>query len=148
MRICVFQSMTHQLVLLIRDAVIRETVLRHRVDQSTHNELPGCCSDAPQRGNEALLGVTSQLAWQKDASVAPRHHDDDRPIGSGQGQVSGSRLFPVRRNRVLPLNSDVVDDAGAPARGRHRRRRKKRRRHRYEQTLVDNATPTSGHQTT
>jgi len=157
--LCMFQSMTRQLISLIRDATVRETG-RQQADQRSHKDLPGRSSDAQQRGGggEGLIGVTSQLALQKDVIISPAlpplalssHHDDDDlhsaiRTGQGQGQVCRPRLFPVRCNRVEP-----VDDADErQERRRQRRKHRKHRRHRHEQqALVDSATPTSGHQTT
>jgi len=146
--------MSRRVISLIRDARIQPAA-RH-----AHKDLPVCCSDAQdrpsnsQRGDGGLLNVTSQLAWQKDFNIGPslppvvysHHHDDD--LGrSDQGQVSRSCQFSQRCNRVLPLNSDVTDDVDRRERRHRRRKHRKSRRHRHEQqqTLVNSASPTSGH---
>jgi len=107
-------------------------------------------------GGDGVLGVTSQMAWQKDLNISRhlppivdnRQHDDDVDR-SDQGEASTSQPFPQRCNRVLPLDDDVTDDAGRHERRHHKRGRKKCRRHRHEQqqqTLFNSDSPTGGQQ--
>ena len=80
-RVRVLQSMVHQLVVLIRDALQRKAP--PDVDPGlTRTDLAG-------PGTDSLASVTSQLAWQNDVTVQPAlppprapvyascFHDDD-----------------------------------------------------------------------